>query len=169
MNNFKLKLAVSIALMTALSGCSILGGGNQELRSWIQQIKDKPSKQLPEVPGPPEYDKFAFEAHDLRDPFQPYRAVRPQESNQVRPDSLRNKEPLEEFTLDSLTMVGVLNNQALILDPNGVTHKLGLGRYLGKNDGRITKIEQEKVSMIELVSDTMGGWEEKQTFIMMKD
>lgn len=165
----KNKLGFSLVLILSLSGCSFLGGSDAELKSWIQQIKDKPSKDLPEIPGAPEYDRFVYSAQQLRDPFQPYRAARPQDLNQVRPDSLRNKEPLEEFTLDSLSMVGNINGQALILDPNGVTHRVGVGRYMGKSDGRIARVVDGKVFLVELASDGMGGWEEKEAIINLKE
>jgi len=90
-----------------------------------------------------------------------------------KPDSSRPKEPLEEFALDSLKMVGTLglgNRQAaLIMDPNKVTHRVYVGQHLGQRDGRVIGIESGRIVLMELTSDKAGGWEQVQTVVNLSE
>ena len=66
-------------------------------------------------------------------------------------------EPLERFSLDSLSMVGVLSrdneNWALILAPDGRTYQVNVGSYIGQNLGKVVSITNDQVNIIEMISD----------------
>ena len=168
----RLASIVALGMTVALTaGCS---GGNSDLDSWIDQVKAKPSGTIEPIPASPDYDRFAYEAHSLRDPFTPFRrAVDPSQMQGPRPDPNRPREPLEEFAMDSLKMVGTLRGgsqmQALIMDPNGITHRLGAGQRMGQNEGRIVSVEAGRVVLVELVSNGMGGWEETQAVVNLSE
>ncbi|MCV6603919.1 MAG: pilus assembly protein PilP, partial [Porticoccaceae bacterium] len=49
----------------------------------------------------------------------------------------------------------------LLDDGTGTIHRVKVDNYVGKNHGRITSISQDKVQVIEIVSDGKGGWLEK--------
>ena len=163
-----------LALGTAVllgSGCS---GRNSDIDSWVEQVKSKPAGAIDPIPPSPDYDEFSYEAHSLRDPFTAFRrAADPSQFQGPKPDPNRPREPLEEFAMDGLKMVGTLRGgaqmQALIMDPNGVTHRLGTGQRMGQNDGRIISVEPSRVVLVELVSNGMGGWEETQAIINLSE
>jgi type IV pilus assembly protein PilP len=84
----------------------------------------------------------------------------------VKPDPDRPREFLEQFTLDSLQMVGRLERGsgvwALIRDPNGGIHRVQPGDFLGRDHGKITDMGVGFVAVVEIVSDgTAEGWVER--------
>ncbi len=88
-----------------------------------------------------------------RDPFT--QAQKPSE------ESTRAKEPLEEFPLDSLKLIGLISFKnsvyALVRAPDGIVHRVTVGDHMGQNYGKITQITATEVSLVELVADGFGG------------
>ena len=77
----------------------------------------------------------------------------------------RNREELEKFELDSLKMVGTLQNNdnhwGIVIDPGGIVHRVKTGNYVGLNIGKITSIEEEKIEVREIVKNNNGRYEER--------
>ena len=128
---------------------------------------------LPEFKSQPPY---SYAAQDVRDPFKavvdieeftagPYRGPKPDEN--------RPREPLEEFSLDSLRMVGTLaqneDEWVLVKDPDGLLHRVATGHYMGKNHGKVISLSEEEVVLLELISDRKGGWEERNASIAISE
>ena len=97
---------------------------------------------------------FSYDPTGLRDPFRSYEWER---------DKLAESEvrgPLEEFDVSQLSVVGVVwnigNARALIQDPSGQGFIVGEGARVGKNDGRIIKIDDSVVVVKETYVDQMG-------------
>ena len=69
--------------------------------------------------------------------------------NAIRPDASRPSEYLEQFSLDTLGMVGTLKLQGrtygLVQTKDGLVHRVMPGNHLGQSDGRITAIEEGKI------------------------
>jgi type IV pilus assembly protein PilP len=90
--------------------------------------------------------------------------------NGIRPDPNRRKEELESYALDSLRMVGTLEQEeqtwGLVKTSDGTIHRVAPGNYLGQNDGRITQISEEKIELIELVP-TGSGFLEKEAAVAL--
>jgi len=91
--------------------------------------------------------------------------------SKVRPDLNRPREPLEEYPLDSLRMVGILELKgtrwALIKTPDETIHRVRVGNYMGQNHGRITRITETQVDLIEIVPDGLGGWMERKAQVAL--
>jgi Tfp pilus assembly protein PilP len=97
---------------------------------------------------------FTYDPTGLRDPFRSFEWER---------DKLAETEvrgPLEEFDVSQLSVVGVVwnvgNARALIQDPSGQGFIVGEGARVGKNDGRIIKIDDSVVVVKETYVDLMG-------------
>ncbi len=86
------------------------------------------------------------------------------------PDFDRAREFLEQFTLDSLQMVGRLERGgtywSLMRDPQGGIHRVSPGNFLGRDHGRITEMGETFIAVIEIVTDgTAEGWVERPRVI----
>jgi type IV pilus assembly protein PilP len=66
-------------------------------------------------------------------------------------------------------MVGTLeqsdNSWGLINDPQSIVHRVKVGNYLGQNEGRIVKITETKIYLVEIVPDGVGGYIERDASI----
>ena len=73
-----------------------------------------------------------------------------------------DKQPLETFALPRLRMVGAVGRRgvafALIGDPTGYVHRVGVGDRLGMDGGQVTTVGLGGMEVVETVSDGAGGW-----------
>ena len=167
-------LATSVAVL-ALSGC--FGNEMSDLREEVATIKrTTPGVPLDPPPKLEPYRPFAYAAYGLRNPFEEASFLQDMVEQLPRggpqPDLDRPRELLEQFNLESLEMVGTINKEGLwvlLSAPNSVVHRLTLGNYLGTNHGRITGISDERVDLIEIVPDGLGGWEQRESFLSLND
>ncbi|GFO71474.1 type IV pilus assembly protein PilP [Bathymodiolus japonicus methanotrophic gill symbiont] len=113
----------------------------KEKRQNTRPIAVKPIEPMPPV------GSFLFDPNGLRDPFRPIEksvqamAIQAVASNGIQPDFNRHKEELENYSLDTLRMVGTVKMKGvfwgLIKASEGTIHRVREGNYLGKNYGRI--------------------------------
>ena len=87
------------------------------------------------------------------DPFEPF------DISKVRPTTALT--PLQQFSLDQLTVRGIIwglsNAKAIIEDPTGKTYIVGIGTKIGKNNGVIIRILNEKIVVLEQYTDVFTG------------
>jgi len=151
-----------------------------DLEEYVRVTKSQQKSSIEPLPEFKPYESFAYQAADLRDPFtaptfshaQPS-ARMASSNNGIKPDFERPAEPLEEFPLDSLRMVGTLeqheNHWALINDTDGTIHRVQPGNYAGQNHGKIIRITEYEVELTEIVPDGIGGWMERQASIAISE
>ena len=159
-------LAVTAAVL--LAGCS---SGQDDLQRWLAEVKQRPGGRIEPLPEVKPYETFAYSDANLRSPFAP--AAPASASNGVRPDTKRNREFLEQFSLDTLKMVGTLKLEGrqfgLVQTKDGLVHRVLPGQYVGQNDGKIVGISDAKISLVEIVPDGMGGYMERPAALGLKD
>jgi type IV pilus assembly protein PilP len=156
-----------LVLATAVGGC---GGEQDDLRRYIEEVKARKTKDIEPIPQIKPHESFTYVAAGRRDPFANAPVQKPLTGELgALIDPRRNREPLEEFPLDSLRLVGTLKirdqKYALIRDPTGVVHRVTIGNYLGQNYGKITAIAETEVNLREIVPDGFGGYLERQATI----
>lgn len=165
-------------LIGLLAAAALLAGcveGRTELEAYVIEVKARPGPPLDPLPVMRQFEVFEYKAFDLRDPFsmQTDEQVAQSAGSGPRPDPNRRKELLETFPLDGLTMAGTLGADgeavALIMDPNGVIHRVTAGNYLGQNEGRVLAISEGQVDLLELVSDGAGGWIERRASVALDE
>ncbi|MBK1649145.1 pilus assembly protein PilP [Rhabdochromatium marinum] len=176
--SFGARLPYVTALITALGlgGCGDDPGLN-ELQAFVAEQQQRRPPPLDPVPQIKQIDNFIYDPTGLRNPFimdeLSIEAIAPETSgNGLAPDLLRRKEELEQYSLDSLRMVGTLNQDetmwALIVSPDGVLHRVSVGNYMGRNYGRVTSISEQGIQLTELVNEGVNEWVEQQTSIALK-
>jgi type IV pilus assembly protein PilP len=177
MNKQILRWCCIATLTGSLAACS--SDPTADLEVYVEQVKSKQTSRIEPLPEFKPYESFAYQANDLRDPFteptfsHPQAATTQVTSNGIKPDFDRPTEPLEEFPLDSLRMVGTLEqnseNWALINDTDGTIHRVQPGNYAGQNHGKITRVTEFEVELTEIVPDGIGGWIERQASIAISE
>lgn len=93
---------------------------------------------------------FSYSPIGKRDPFKSYISVLVK-----NPGGNKNKaiSPTEEYELDQYKLTGLLSGtsqpRALVSDPKGAGHVIKIGTRLGRNGGRVTRISNNTVEVIE--------------------
>ena len=156
---------VMLGLTLLVAGCS---PDMSDLEEYAREVKSRTSKNIEPIPQPKPYEPFTYEPGDRRDPFLAILQSRDATlaaaggAGAIRPDVDRPKEPLEEFPLDALRMVGTITMQqrafALIRAPDAVVHRVSVGDHLGQNYGKITGISETEVVLMEIIPDGLGGY-----------
>ncbi len=172
--NWVRPLAFGTAILL-LAGCgrSITStpGDAPNLQQWVEEVRQRPAPPLDPVPTIKPFESFQYDPSGYRDPFDVSAVV--QGASTARPNSNRRRQPLEEFPLDSLDMVGTLGKGrglvALVMGPDRVAHRVSPGNYLGQSDGRVTRIYEDRIELIELVPDGAGGWLERPATITLEN
>lgn len=163
-----------------IASCALLLGGcggeeHSDLREFVKESDKLPGGRIPPLPEVKPYEPFAYNAYDLTDPFKP-RKIEPPKSTAkggIQPDFNRQKEALEAFPLENLTMVGTLQQKgsifALIRAPDKGLYRVASGNYLGQNFGRIVGISETDIKLKEIVQDSGGNWEEKDQALQLQE
>ncbi|MFV9615975.1 MAG: pilus assembly protein PilP [Gammaproteobacteria bacterium] len=157
----------SLSLLT-ISACS---QDVSDLQTFIAQTKSAHVGSVKAIPQFKPYESFAYSAAELRDPFVASADLDDERSitSSLNPDSTRPKQPLEVFPLDTLSMVGILeqNEQlwGLIKDPQNMVHRVQVGNYMGQSEGRIIEINDSAIYLVEIVPDGIGGYIERDASI----
>lgn len=167
-------------LLLVLIGLGLAGCGRDDdfsdLDAYMNEVRARPPGEIEPMPVFGSYPTFTYDASLLRSPFQPAVRVdlasRRAGSSAVRPDPNRSKAFLEGFSIEQFEMVGTLSNAsgvfALLRGAGGV-HRLKVGDYLGRNDGRIVAISDSQVDVVEIVPDGAGAWLERPRTIPLKE
>lgn len=148
--------ALACAALVGLAGCS---SADSDLQQFIQQTEQQPGGHVEPLPEVKPYQTYVYDDQSLRSPFVP---SQPAGFNAVRPQAKRPREFLEQFSLDTLRMVGTLRiagaTYGLVQTKDGIVHRVTVGNYMGQNDGRITDITPSKIDITEIVPDGLGGY-----------
>jgi type IV pilus assembly protein PilP len=160
-------MAVAVLCGGVLAGCS---GRDADLQSFIDQTRKEQGGRVEPLPEIKPYDSYVYSSGSMRSPFVPGGSRGTPTG--PRPDS-RNHEFLEQFSLDTLKMVGTikLNGQSfgLVQVADGRVQRVLVGNHLGQNEGRITDIVPNKITVIELVPDGLGGYIERPAALALNE
>lgn len=166
-----------LALMALLSGCT--NDDFADLDRYLAEVKARPKEAIKPLPEIKVIEPFIFKPEGLRDPFKP--VEQPEQASGVdmaagsgiKPDFTRRKEELESFPLDGLRMVGTVDMKAdlwgLVKASNGTIYRVKVGRYMGKNHGKIIRIVNDKIELMEIVPDKPGTWREQQATLALTE
>ena len=172
-------LLLSLSLLVA-SGC--VSTDRSDLEQEIRELKGRPGGRIKPLPEIKPYEPYTYQSSGLgaRDPFNAFYQLRYEDVAEVKKDTglsremeneirNRNREELEQFELDGLRMVGIMqnegNNWGIIMDPDGAVHRVSVGNYLGRNVGKIVNIFEDRIELREIIQNRQGRWEERQAAI----
>ncbi len=178
-----IKITVGLSIIASLSACVSTDISDLEVK--VDDIMSRPGGRIEPLPEIKPYEAYAYKSgdEDGRNPFKLFYVIKPAEitDDSIVDDGLteemereirnRNREELEEYELDSLRMVGTIdnenNNWGIVLDPNGIVHRVKVGNYIGANIGKIINIYEDRVELREIVQDSNGRWEEREAALAL--
>ena len=171
------RMLQGLLLAVAAFGLAACGGDNDDLDQYINQVKARPGGRIEPLPEITPYEVFTYvaDAEGVRSPFVPDtpQAATAGAGGGIRPIADRSREFLEGFPLDTLRMVGTLNigetTYGLVQTSDGLIHRVVPGNYMGQNDGRINEISESEIALVEIISDGIGGYIERDAAISLSD
>ena len=166
-----------LLLVLVALGLVACGANMDDLDQYINEVKARPGGRIEPLPEITPYEIFTYiaDAEGVRSPFVPDtpQASAGSAAGGTRPDPDRSREFLEGFPLDTLRMVGTLHMgttmYGLVQTSDGLIHRVVPGNYMGQNDGRITGISESEIDMVEIISDGIGGYIERDAAIGLSD
>ncbi len=158
-------------VLLGLGGCS---NDMDDLRSYMEDVKTRPGGRIEPLPKIKEYDSYVYSAEFMRSPFtRDLPQVAGPISDGIQPDQARNREFLEQFPMDTLRMVGTLElgpeTYGLVQTNDGLIHRVQTGNFIGQNDGEIKEITQSEIKLVEIVTDGIGGYLERDAAVSIND
>jgi len=171
----RITFSILVVVISSLLIPACTEQGMSDLEKYVREIKAQKKGTIPPLPEFKQYKMFTYQAQDIRDPFIPVvdvEVVTKRGYSGPRPDDSRIKEPLESFSLDTLRMMGSMeqgeHHWVLIQDPDGLLHRLTVGNYLGLNNGKIISLSDERIEIMELVPDG-NGWKQRAAGIALSE
>lgn len=166
---------------TLLLGFLVLAGcantDMSDLREFVAEVKAREPGPLPALPELRQVEPYLYLPAGRRDPFRPQETivdtpvVKP--TGGPTPDFNRRKEELEHYSLDTLRMVGTLEQEneiwGLVKTQDGTIHRVHAGNYMGLNHGRIVRVGEDKIELSELLQDGAGGYLENAAALGLGD
>jgi type IV pilus assembly protein PilP len=171
----KYRLPISLLPIVILVGCA--NPNLEELRSYVDETKAAPPGRIEPLPEIKQIETFLYTDVGRRNPFVDISGEQTEAAgiagNGLRPDFNRRKEELESFPLDSIRMVGTLEQTGaawgLVKTKEGTVHKVKTGNYMGQNHGRIMRITEDRIELNEIVQDGSGGYIERQASLALAE
>ena len=160
---------IAFTMSFLLIGCA--DHNMDDLQRFVENAHKDRKPRVEPLPRIKPHETFAYTATQLTDPFSRGNLDKssPVHARGNAPDLNRRKEPLEQFPLDSLRMVGTLSrgdtSWAVIHAPDGTIHRAQSGNYLGQNYGQITKVTSNKLFIMETIPGGNDNWIERETNI----
>ena len=171
-----LKSIVTLFTCLLLTACE--NAQMEDLHSFVNEVKSRKAGRITPLPEIKPIETFLYTASNERNPFAFSLEEEPETaselpSNGIRPDTLRRKEELEDFPLDSLRMVGTLEQYeitwGLIRSQEGTIYRIQPGNYMGQNHGRITQISENRIELIEIIPGGQGYIERPAALSLIGD
>jgi len=167
-------------LLMVVAACTLAGCANDqsELRAWMQEVRANTKPVEERIEEPKRFAPFRYEDEAQADPFSPQKLAVVLESSQrpgssgLRPDLNRRREALEAFPLDTIRMVGRLENgrrNHALLQVDKTVYQAQVGNYAGQNFGVITRISENEVQLQELVQDAAGDWVRRESTLRLQE
>ena len=175
--NASLKIRNCLILALSMFGLTACGGDMDDLDQYVNEVKSRPGGRIESLPEITPYAVFTYisDVEGKRSPFIPDtpQITTSAAGGGIRPDSDRSREFLEGFPLDTLRMVGTMfigeTMYGLVRTSDGLIHRVVPGNYLGQNDGLINDIDESGIVLVEIISDGIGGYIERDAAISLSD
>jgi type IV pilus assembly protein PilP len=168
---------VALALVAVLAaGCS--DSNVREVRTWMDEVKKDTRVSIQPLQEPKAFTPFAYTGKDVVDPFSPNKLLSELardaavSNNPLKPDTTRRKEMMENFPLDTMSMVGIIEKGGIsyaLLQIDKTLYQVKTGQRIGQNFGVVTKVGEQDVAIREVVQDAGGEWVERMSKLELQE
>ena len=172
-----MKLKVGLLAVALLASLQALASGAllKDLEAFTDSVRARPKPEIEPLPTIKPAESFEYTASETIKPFSELNVIPKIKASleiaPVLPDQGRLREPLEYFPLDSLRMVGTLeqNSQmyAVVFAPDETVHQLTKGNYAGTQLGEVIEISAGEVILEETVQRKNGQWEKRKVSLAL--
>jgi len=172
-----LRCLLALVLASLLCACGYTN--EQDLRAFLDAERAglRPVSKAINPPSP--FEAVLYDGDTKPDPFSKQAYVhsiqglaKASKPNLSTPELSRAKEPLEAISLDAIALVGVISKEGrsvALVRAEGKLYQLRPGNYLGRNFGKVTKVEDMRVSIREIVQDEIGEWSVRSTILKLQE
>jgi type IV pilus assembly protein PilP len=116
-----------------------------------------------------EVKKPEYQVTGIRDPFHPFEGNTPGEGGIT--GDLSKMDPLQNLSLAQIYIVGIITgkkNKALIQDSSGMGYIVSEGMLIGENNGIITKVTKDGITIKQHFKDYMGRVNTREIELSLK-
>lgn len=160
-----------------LGGCG--DASIDEVKQWMNDVRRQTPVTVERLPEPKKFTPFTYGGKGSPDPFSPAKlsialakVLDNAGAGKLKPDLERRKEPLENYPLDSIRMVGTLQKPGLsyaLLQVDKAVFQVQVGNHIGQNFGKIVRISDSEVDLKEIVRDASGEWVERDAKLELQE
>lgn len=168
------KIYFLFILVFFLTACS----NDRNIDDLKLKIGNKRAETVGEVESIPDFQNFEeyfYKSGNLKSPFQETIVQVDSQKiimTEIRPDLNRVKGELEKYNLEDFVMRGIINREGeelkAILFVNRKIYTVSLNDYIGRNNGKIISIDNDRIILQEIVQNGSYRWIERPATIQMR-
>lgn len=148
-----LRIASMVLVGLVVSACNSSEGRKHAVDDQLAKIQARLTPVVESLPHFSTNPVLPYQEANLRSPFDSSFFEIKSDIKQL--DPAHQKELLEAYPLESLKLVGILHQDnlswALVMTPDETLYRVTLGHYLGKNCGKIVRITDNSIQLIEMM------------------
>ena len=168
-----------LCVIGVLAACG--SAPEDELQQWMAQQKREIHPKIKPISEPKQFKPELYTMVNEVDPFSSQKltqALKKDASQSasngalIAPELARHKEPLEEFPVDAMVLVGSMvkaGKPVALVTVNKLLYQVRTGDHLGLNYGLVTKISETEISLREIVQDAAGEWIERTASLQLQE
>jgi type IV pilus assembly protein PilP len=148
------------------------------LRQWMQEQRKAGVPRARDLAAPQAFKHLPYAQGERKDPFTKHSSralanaqAEPANSDLSPSQKSRARQPLEEFALESMHFVGMLEKQGryvALVRANGILHQVVPGQYIGKNLGKVWRVDESGIALRESAQDADGNWLERNAYLRLQ-
>ena len=159
----------------ALSGCT---SPEEEVKARQAEIDRSITPRKSNIEAPRPFTPQSYDAESTDDPFSVarvnalLRADTSQNSALLKREQERRKEPLENYSLEALQMVGYVKKEGKVValvKADQQLYKVQVGDHMGAAFGKVVQIKESEIVLREIVQDAAGEWIERMTSMQLQE
>ncbi len=166
-------------LLVACSWLIACGPSRQDdLHQWMQEQRKAGLPAASSLAAPQVFKHLPYAQSERKDPFTKHSlaALANAQAEPANPHlslshKLRARQPLEDIALESMHLVGMLEKQGryvALVRANNILHQVLPGQYIGKNLGKVWRVDESGIALREVAQDADGRWLERDAYLRLQ-